>query len=334
MVRMEVLVPLSHIGPGHAPIALIPALGYDRDEGLEVVNTPVGLPSRALEGVVTGTGDATFVNTAFGFAARDLGKPFKMFYAFARRMNRSFAVAADSPIATIADLKGARIALHYNDLGYVARAALTDEGVDPDRDVTFVDWRGSFDEAEGVVDAMRAGAIDAVWLLDVAYGLFPAAGLALRRVPSRTLDRLTPSASIYAQDRRLSEEAEKFAAYGRALAKATLFTLSNPEAAVRLVWKHIGATRPEPAAEASALRRDLAVLRGRLENLGIGDVSTERWGAISESEIAGWQDFMLATHAIRNRRPPGEYFDGSLISRFNAFDVRPVVAAARSFALS
>ena len=205
MQQLTMLVPLPYIWPGYAPIALVSALGYDRAEGISLQNIAVGSPTEALAGVARGSGDMTFVNTAFGFVARDRGEPFRMFYAFARRMNRSFAVLAESPIRRVADLKGMRIALHFADLLYFARAALIDEGLDPERDVSFVEWRGPLDEAEEMMKAMRAGEIQAIWQLDLVYGLFAAAGAPLRRLPAHTLDRLTPAASIYAHDRTVAE---------------------------------------------------------------------------------------------------------------------------------
>jgi NitT/TauT family transport system substrate-binding protein len=332
MDRLTMLCPLTHIWPGYAPIALVTALGYDREEGLKVENVSAGSPTDALAGVVSGNGDMTFVNTAFGFVARDQGEPFRMFYAFARRMNRSFAVPFDSPIRSITSLKGARIALHFSDLLYFARAALVDEGLDPDRDVTFVDWRGPLDEADQMLAAVRAGEVQAIWQLDLVYGLFKAGGLPLRRLPARTLDRLTPAASAYAHDRMVAERSALLGAYGCALAKATLFTMVNPEAAIRLVWEHVPATRPTKDQESLALRRDLAVLQSRLENSRPEDAPIKRWGAISEPEVAAWQEFMLATGAIRTRRAPAEYFEGGLVDRFNAFDGAAISAKARASA--
>ncbi|MBI3707031.1 MAG: ABC transporter substrate-binding protein [Proteobacteria bacterium] len=328
MEQLTQLVPLTHIWPGYAPIALVSALGYDRDEGIDVRNVSAGSPTEALAGVIGGKGDMTFVNTAFGFVARDRDEPFRMFYAFARRMNRSFAVLADSPIRTIAGLKGARIALHFGDLLYFARAPLIDEGLDPERDVKFVDWRGPLDEADQMLKAVRAGEVQAIWQLDMVYGLFAAAGSPLRRLPARNLDRLTPSASVYVHDRTVAKRGAALGAYGCALAKATLFAMTNPEAAIRLVWEHVPATRPPPGAERRVLRRDLAVLQSRLENSRPNDAPDKRWGAITEAEMVAWQDFMLATGAIRNRRPPSDYFSGAFVDRFNAFDPASVISRA------
>ena len=330
MPPLTMLVPLPHIWPGYAPIALVSALGYDRAEGIELRNTAVGSPTKALAGVVDGSGDMTFINTAFGFVACDKGAPFHMFYAFARRMNRSFAALADGPIRKITELKGARVALHFADLLYFARAALIDEGLDPERDVKFVEWRGPLDEAEEMIAAMRAGEIQAIWQLDLVYGLFAAAGAPLRRLPARTLDRLTPSASVYAHARTVAERPSLLGAYGRALAKATLFTMTNPEAAIRLVWRQVPETRPKPGEEERYLKRDLSVLQSRLENSRPEDAPDKRWGAITKGEIAAWQEFMLSSKAIRTRRDPSAYFTGSLVEEFNAFDPRAVIAEAKA----
>ena len=280
--------------------------------------------------MVDGSGDMTFINTAFGFVACDGGAPFQMFYAFARRMNRSFATLADGPIRCIRDLKGARIALHFADLLYFARAALIDEGLDPERDVNFVDWRGPLDEADEMINAMRGGQIQAIWQLDLVYGLFAAAGAPLRRLPARTLDHLTPSATVYAHPRTLADRAPAFGAYGRALAKATLFTMTNPQAAIRLVWRHVPKTRPAPGDEARYLKRDLSVLQSRMENSRPEDAPDKRWGAITKGEIAAWQKFMLATKAIKTRRDPSVYFSDALVDEFNAFDPAAVIAEAKA----
>lgn len=331
MSDITVLLPQSHIYPGHAPIALVNALGYAEADGLKVRNVVAGSPMAALEGVVAGKGDVTFINTAFGFIARDTGKPFKMFYSLARHMNRSFAVPEKSPITSVPGLRGTKIALHFEDLHYFAQAALADEGVDAANEINFVPWRGGLYEVDKMLASLRAGQVKAVWLLDLAYGLFQAAHYPMRRLPARTLDRMTPSASIFAHDRTIDSRADALGLYGRAVAKSTLFAMTNPEAAVRLVWQSVPESRPHPKDEARALCRDLAVLRVRLENSRIDNTKVPRWGAITEADIVAWQDFMLRSGAIKRRRPPSEYFTGGLVDVFNDFDADKVVRQARSY---
>jgi NitT/TauT family transport system substrate-binding protein len=326
---LTVLAPVPYVPAGYATILLAEALGYAEEDGLDVRVVAAGSPTEAVAGVVGGRGDVTFVNAAFGFIVRDRGDPFRMFYSFARHANRSFAVPADSPIRAVAELRGTTIGLHFPDLLYLARAALVDEGVDPDREVRFVPLPGSPVDAEKMTAAVRAGEVQAVWQLDLNYGLFEAEGLPLRQLPSRTIDRLTPSACLYATDATLATREDNLAVLGRAVARATVFARTNPEAAVRLLWQHVPEARPAPGQERRVLRRDLASLKVRLDKQRIEDCKVPRWGAITAEEVAAWQEFMLETRAIGRRRDPGDYFTDELVDRFNAFDPEPVIAQAR-----
>jgi hypothetical protein len=56
----------------------------------------------------------------------------------------------------------------------------------------------------------------------------------------------------------------------------------------------------------------------------------KRWGAITAAEIAAWQEFLLATGAIRNRRSPSDYFSAALVDRFEAFEAAAVVTQAKT----
>jgi len=328
---LKLLGPIPHMPAGYAPITLASALGYAEEDGLDLQNVAAGSPNDAVAGVLAGTGDCTFVNTAFGFAVRDRGDPLKMFFSFARHANRSFAVPADSSIKSIADLRGATIGLHFPDLMYFAHAALVDEGVDPATDVEFVPLPGSPVDAEMMTDAVRGGGIHAIWQLDLNYGLFEAEDLPLRRLPSRTIDRLTPSACLYTTDSFAESRPGALAVLGRSVARATLFAQTNPEAAVRVLWKHVPEARPKAGEEERVLRRDVASLKSRLENQRIDNTADPRWGVITEDEIERWQEFMFSSGAIKSRRATSEYFRGDLIDQFNDFDHEAVVAEARAF---
>src|SRR5260370_702268 len=81
-----------------------------------------------------------------------------------------------------------------------------------------------------VVAPARAGEVGAVGRLDLNAGLFGGGGLPLRRLPAPAIDRLTPAACLYARDDLIAERPAAYAALGRAVAKGTLFALTNQEA--------------------------------------------------------------------------------------------------------
>src|SRR5581483_1896310 len=112
--RMRILVPAPFPTTNFAPIWLVYALGYGAEEGLavEIDLEHGGSPKQAVEGVIAGLGDMTFVNIVFMLLARDRGVPLKPFYGFVRAQNRSFTVPRNSPITRLSELRGKRIGLH------------------------------------------------------------------------------------------------------------------------------------------------------------------------------------------------------------------------------
>jgi NitT/TauT family transport system substrate-binding protein len=223
------------------------------------------------------------------------------------------------------------IGLHYNDpeLFAFARAALIGAGVDPERDVIFKTLPGTPLDAPRMAAAIRDGAVDAIWQLDVLAGLMEAEGVPLRLLPSRSIDRLTPSSCLNALDDKLQSRPTAYAALGRALAKATVFCLTAPERAVELVWRTYPGAAPPPGQDKDrAFRGELAALRARLAGHRIQQAPLPKWGAITGPEMAAWQEFLLNTGAIHQRRDPSAYYSDTFVEDFNAFDPAPVVARA------
>jgi len=331
---LTVLAPVPTPTTNFAPVWLASCLGYAADEALDLRIELVGTPKAAADGVVSGRGDLTFINVVFTLLARDHGIPFCPFYAFVRTQNRAFSVPVSSPIHSVADLNGKTIGLHYDDpeLFEFACAVLRGAGIDPTRDLRFKTLPGTPLDAPRMASALRDGEVDAVWQLDVLTGFMAEEGMETRRLAA-AIDRLTPSSCFNALDSSLAERPEAFGALGRAIAKATLFALTNPEAAVRLMWRHFPPAAPPPGSDSEqAFRRELAALKVRLVGHRIENTPIPKWGAISAPEISAWQEFLLGTGAIHTRRAPEIYFSDTLVAAFNDFNPEPVIEAAHKAA--
>jgi NitT/TauT family transport system substrate-binding protein len=183
-----------------------------------------------------------------------------------------------------------------------------------------------------MIEPLRNGKVDAVFLIDWNDGDFIAEGLPLRRLPSRALDRIRLSSCLWVSEQCLSDRKDAIAGVGRALAKVTTFALENPEAAVRLMWRHEPRTRRSPSELDRVLRRDLAIMTARLQSFRIdsGD-RDQRWGAIEGAEISAWQDFLLASGAMRRRLDPARFYSNELVERFNRFDACIIRDDARAY---
>jgi NitT/TauT family transport system substrate-binding protein len=265
---LTVLAPVPHATTNFAPVWLADTLGYTAAEGLDYRVVITGSPKEAVEGVIAGEGDCTFVNIVFTLLARDQGSPLVPFYAFVRNQNRGFSVPVDSPIKTLADLRGTTIGLHYDDpeLRQFAHAALTGAGVDPETDVTFFPLPGSPLDAPKMAEPVRNGTVQAIWQLDVFAGFMAAEGVPVRLLPAPMIDKLTPTSSFNALESTVESRPAAFAALGRAIAKATIFALTNPEGAIRLMWDRYPDSAPGIGDDSDhAFRRELAALNVRLE---------------------------------------------------------------------
>ena len=333
--KITVLVPAPRMTTGFAPIWLVKALGYDTAEGIAVGFDLAGSgsPRSAVEAVVAGRGDMTFVNIVFPLLGLDRDVRLLPFYGFVRKQNRSFSVLRESSIRTLNALKDRVVGLHFDDpqLTEFAEAVLVGAGLDPGRDVRLVPLPGSPLDAARMAAALRDGKVDAVWQLDIFTGLMAAEGVALRHLPA-TSDALSPSSTLVAMQQSLERRGELFGAMGRAVAKATVFVMSNPEAAIRLVWREFPGSRPQQAEDAEqAWRRELAALKVRLEGQRIDDQRVKKWGAITAVEIEGWLGFLRKSGTVSGRLVAPDCFHDALVPDFNAFDAEEVAREARNW---
>src|SRR6185437_8775096 len=179
----------------------------------------------------------------------------------------------------------------------------------PHKEVAFKPLPGSPLDAGRMAEAIRGGEVQAVWQLDVLAGFMAAEGVPLRLLPAPLIDRLTPSSCFNALDDRLAVRPEAYGALGRAVAKATLFAQTNPEAAIRVIWKAFPDAGPRPGEDADQVfKRELAALKVRLDGHRIDRAPVRKWGAITKEEMAAWQDFLIGTKAIATRRDPATYY--------------------------
>jgi NitT/TauT family transport system substrate-binding protein len=263
---------------------------------------------------------------------RQRGLPVRAFYSTCRAAYRSFAVLTESPISDIAQLRGRRIGTDFPDLLDLAFPTLRDEGLDPEGDVTFQPRTIPIPGVASTpteLNAITSGQLDAIWVLGCAYEMLIADGVSLRKLPTRTLDRLTPSELLYANEKMLHDNPGVLAGFGRAVAKASVFCGTNPEAAVRLVWERFPDARPVPGDEEKALRRDVAGLQGRTERGLPRHGRVPAWGSITLEEVQDWEDFLLANGGIERRHALDEYVEPGLVDAFNDFDSDAIETQAR-----
>jgi NitT/TauT family transport system substrate-binding protein len=308
------------------------ALGYDRDEDLEFTFFYGGEPGATARSLCEGTCDIACLNTIVGFMGRaneDL--PMLAVGSKARRAHRYFVVPSDSRIRTLGELCGKRIACDFPHIQPLAEAALAEEEVPPGA-FEWLPWHGSGMEIRGMIEPLRRGEVDALFIMDWTDGDAVARGLKLRHLRSGLLERIRVSSCYWTTQSYFAARRDVLRRALRAIQKSLVFSFANPQAALEIMWQAYPETKPPAAMRDVTLRHDIEVLNACLEPMRIDPRDPDpRWCAISQEEMGAWHEFLLAAGSIRRALDLDRLYTTALIDQINAFDTERVRAAAQAF---
>jgi NitT/TauT family transport system substrate-binding protein len=309
---------------GYAPFAVAEQLGYFDDEGLGVDFVLTEGGSAAATQVAQGGADVGTVSTEPIMVGEATGKGLELvsFYNLYRKSIFSVRAPESSGIASIDDLKGKRVgvpslaAVGVN----ILVANLQQEGLTRD-DVTLIEI-GAGPQA---VAAVEAGAVDAVASDDVMFAQLGNAGIDMVDLSAADIASLMSNGLVTSRA-TLEERGDALAALGRAMAKATLFTVTNPEAAIRLLWESHPETKSADVDDETAMKNALAILNARIERLELEDGG--QWGGFPEGAYAASVAFALDTGLITSEIDPESLYTNEFADFYNDFDADAIVAQA------
>jgi NitT/TauT family transport system substrate-binding protein len=316
------------VSPMIANILIPEYLGYYRQEGLTLEFFPLGPNTVVMEQIASKRIDfATGVPTVqLPVVARGETLPTMNFYEFTYPFKYGLATNPDSKIQSFADLKGKTVGV--SSLGLtdypIFKLILKRNGIDPDKDVSIIAV------GEGVVggQALKRGAVEALFSYDTQFGAVEAVGIPLRYL---ALPKNVPHiGGFYLTTRRetLKEHRNWAVGIGRAVAKAQVFIRANPDAAAYAYLQMF----PESAPKASSLDQQIAAIKipiiKRQEFFSSYDPGVKKWGEMSAAEFREEVDFMGLSDKIKD---VSGLFTNELIDETNAFDSEKIKAEARSF---
>ncbi len=311
-----------------APFAIANKMGWFKAAGFEVELVP--LPGSADCVKFVGTRELAYALPSvepLGML-RPQGVLARVFYTAYQGNIYGPAVPTDSPIKTLADLKGKRIGVQSMASGGVpvARAIASGVGLDPDTDISII----AIGEGAQAAALLRSKQVDALSFYDTQYALIENAGVPLRRLEAKMIDRF-PSNGLIALEGTLATRRAEAVALAQGYAKGTVFALNNPEAAVRIVWEVFPQTKATGKDEASALRDDVKTLEARAANWRLEKAGVSRWGESAEANYQAYLDFLLKSGVIRQPVKATEVITNDLIADINAFDAQRIVADAKAY---
>ena len=317
-LRVGICARTVSMGVG-SPFAIAMKMGWFKQEGLDVEIVPLPGSTDCVKSVATGQLLITLPSVEPLAIVRPQGIKAKILYTAYQTNGYGLAVPADSPIQKAADLKGKNIGVtSLASAGVVvARAQVAAAGLDPDRDVNIVV------AGEGAQPA-------ALSQFDTQYALIANAGVAMRYLDRSQIERF-PGNGFLVLEESLKTRRKELVGLGRAYAKGTIFTLNNPEAAVRIVYEVFPETRPTGKDEATAVREDVKVLEARMPHFLLEPAGVKRWGESSEVNYRDYIDFLVKWGVLKQKVETSDLITNELIDEINRLDAKKVAADAKAY---
>ena len=137
--------------------------------------------------------------------------------------------------------------------------------------------------------------------------------------------------TVSSTDGLIAENSQILVGFARGVAKATLFGLTNPEAAVRIHWKTYPQTRPQTGDEAKMLKEAIHVFNARFELQRVDNRPDKRFGFASPAQWQKLEDIYKEQKIVQGSVPAAELYTDKLIEPINKFDQAAVIRQAKEY---
>lgn len=312
-----------------APHASVPAvLGFWKEAGLDVAVNPTSGSTQAVQLVTAGTSHFTMATVEPLIIGRQKGAKIVAIYNHTREPIYTIAVQAESSITSLEQVKGKKIGVLSLSSGAVpfSKAMLASIGIDPEKDVSWL----PIGIGQQSVHALKNNMVDAVGYWDWGYAIMENGGIKFRHFTTPKTKNVL-SLAIVANEDFLNANQKVAVGFAQGIAKATLFTLTNPEAAVRIHWEKYPQSKPTGIPEDQALREAVHVLNARVAKYRIDNREVKKWGAFTAQEWVETQDFLLDSKLITTKADVAQYYTDKHLEQINAFDQAAIIAKAKAY---
>src|ERR1700687_5520891 len=311
-----------------APFAVAMKMGWFKQEGVDVEVVPLPGSTDCVKSVAAGQLLVALPSVEPLAIVRPQGVKAKIYYTAYQTNAYGLAVPADSPIQKAAELKGKTIGVtNLASAGVIiARAQVAAAGLDPDRDVSIVV------AGEGAQPAamLRNRQVEALSQFDTQYALIANAGMPMRYLDRSQIERF-PGNGFLALEETVKTRRKELVGMARAYAKGTIFTLNNPEAAVRIVYEIFPETRPTGKDETTAGREDVKVLGARMRHYLLEPAGVRRWGESSEVNYRDYVDFLVKWGVLKQKVETSDLISNELVEEINRLDAARIATEAKAY---
>lgn len=320
-------LPVVVINSSYCMFAVAIKQGYFSAEGLDVKINNIAGSTSVVQTLLGGRLDIGAATPEPVFKAYSQGEKVIFIYNFVRKPTGSVAVFTNSPIKTIADLKGKKLGAQGLGSGNImlTNALLHNVGIDGKKEVKYL----SVGVGSQALLALESGHVDALILFDTLYAQIEGLGAKLRYIQGDGQEDLF-STQFFINSDNIEKDYLVYIGFGRAMAKASIFAKINPEACVRMLWQEYPSIRISGIPESEQLKSDVAILNKRIELMLPLEELGKGWGHYDSKSISAWNNFAFEGGIIDKKieRINGIY-DNRFVSGFNNFDKNSIIEISK-----
>jgi NitT/TauT family transport system substrate-binding protein len=322
-------VSVGALPPSYATFSVGQELFWAKEENLQLTVQPIAGSAPVLQAILAGSVDLGGPIPDPVIQSHDKGITKAIFvYEYVRSNTGSIAVLDGSPIRSIADVRGKKIGAQSLGSGDIltTNAMLSSVGV-PKEEVQYI----AVGLGAQALSALQSGRVDALILFDSEYAAMENAGVKLRYFVTPEASRLFNTTITTTTD-IMTSKPDLLRAFGRGLAKSTVFSLTNPEAAVRIHWKRNPASRATGVEETKALSDAINVLNKRLEHVNFQpNESIGKWGYFPDASIEAWVAFAAQYGTTSKRISKEGLYTNQFVDTYNQFSADRIKEMAKNY---
>jgi len=311
-----------------APFAVATKMGWYAAAGIKVQLVPVPGSTDCVKLVATGDLPYSLPSIEPLPAVIQQGIKAKIYYTAYQGNIYGIAVPKQSPIKSVRDLKGKKIGVASMASGGVpvARGLLAMNGLDPEKDAQIV----VVGEAAQAAALLRGEQVSALSLYDTQYTLVETAGVPIRMLDSGPVARFPSNGFLVLED-KLQKDRAQAVALAKGYAMGTVFSIANPQAAVKILYEIYPYTKPSGKTDEQAIQDDVKTLLARAEHWRLEAGGVKRWGESSVKDFDAYQDFLVKWKVIPSKVAANQMVTNDLIDEINRFDAAEVAAQAKTY---
>ena len=333
--KVKVAMASATMSPSYPYLYVAQKMGFWKEDGLDVEILLAQGSAQVIQLLAQKQADVGMLNPEPIVVARiKQNLPIKSIATVGAIFSWSTAVPPNSPIKTIADLKGKKVGVFSLASGgaFYIKARAVEAGLDPEKDITLLPTGFGAQASE----ALRSGAVDAILLWRAAFTALENAGVPLRYLPPAPWEANLYSYIVAANESAINGDPDTIAAFCAALPRRR----NSAPCRRRRPRRFTG--RPIPTAStrgSSASRRSRTTpVPSRRSSTTWASSSTacrsRRTGSGVASPKSNWafmQDYLKRTGQIDQTKNASEFFTDQFTAKANAFDKPAVDKMAKDF---